>query len=65
MLSMTEPPILLLALRGEEQRGQYALQLSTSVASGYVEHFPGREPAADDMLIPLPDWLAGNGSIFV
>lgn len=25
MLSMTEPPILLLALRAEEQRGQYAL----------------------------------------
>lgn len=39
---MTEPPILLLALRAEEQRGQYALQLSTSVASGYVAHFPGR-----------------------
>ena len=42
ILSMTEPRILLLALRVEEQRGQYALHLSTSVASGYVAHFPGR-----------------------
>ena len=62
---MTEPPILLLALRAEEQRGQYALQLSTSVASGYVEHFPGREPAAEDTLIPPLTGLAGNDSIFV
>jgi hypothetical protein len=49
---------------GQLQRGRYGLQISTSVASGYVEDSQV-EPADEGMLITALDRNSRNGSIFL